>query len=188
MKIAGATFGEVDASGNAIAGSGNSADNGGAIRNIYGAELEIEQSVFAGNIANDIDGGAIHSEGDLTLKGVQLIGNYAVSNGGAVYATGNISIDKSDAGDKTIFRGNSVDEYGYGGAIYRWGNSATITDAVFDGNSAGRAGGAIYEQASSGQRGSLTIKATEFSNNTANYGGAIASDNSNSIYRYGCDG
>jgi CSLREA domain-containing protein len=57
---------------------------------------------------------------------------------------------------------------GHGGAINNAIGNLSVTDCVFNNNTASGSGGAIHNDA-----GSLTVIRTDFYNNTASYGGAI---------------
>ncbi len=104
-------------------------------------------------------GGAITSQGPLTLSNDVLSGNSAVQ-GGAVYGTGAISMSGVTASNNT----SSFS----GGAILAAG-SLTVSGSTFTGNRAGLVGGAIAaEQAA-------TVTGSTFTSNIGVVGGAINS-------------
>eukprot|EP00935_MAST-01C_sp_MAST-1C-sp1_P002280 g2280.t1 len=124
-------------------------------------------------------GGAIYiNGGTLTIQMCTFQGNTADSVGGAILI--------ADGGTLTIqmctFQGNKAT---YGGAIYIYQGSLTITDTTFTSNSANEKGGAIYIQ-----DGSLIIRDSSFVSNQANGpeygGGAIYFETRSSGLLHGC--
>ena len=124
--------------------------DGGAIFNT-GGNLYISDSTFINNRGhganklNDCDGGAIHTTKALPIVHCIFKNNYAADNGGAIYATGGITI----RGNPTIFEANTAYN-GKGGAIFTNMFDADVNNATFNGNRAGDGatisddGGAIY--------------------------------------------
>lgn len=107
------------------------------------------------------EGGAVRSNGVLTIENSSFLQNSAKSRGGVLYAEGVLTIKNSE------FSKNSANLY-YGGAVYSTGD-LTIEDSVFADNFAGYDGGAIYKN-----QGLLTIANSTFTGNTADFdGGAI---------------
>ena len=108
------------------------------------------------------DGGAIYSDGGLTLNNDVLSGNSGTDCGGAVYSDTDQASTLSISG--TTFSANSVANNA-GGAIYDDSpNPATIgSGTVFDSNSAGWDGGAIYVFGNGG----MAIDSTTFNKNAA---------------------
>ncbi|MBE6510244.1 MAG: adhesin [Methanobrevibacter millerae] len=119
-------------------------------------------------------GGAVYSEGSLTVDNVKFENNFASSSGGAVYAYGIIDIQNS------IFENNYVTSASSrGGTIYVSANSenyAVINNNKFKNSYAGRQGGTIYASYAN-------ITNNEIENSTATgtsaLGGAIYSQLSN---------
>ncbi len=150
----------------------------GAINNRDG-QVIIKKSTFTGNDSGTKAGGAIYNAsgnlstlGAITITGSTFEGNKA-GNGGAVW---NGSDGKVEIADST-FKGNKAlaeDGLGQGGAITN-ADEMTITGSTFEGNQAGKLGGAIFNAAN----GKLTFNGTNtFTNNTA-------ADNTNDIYNAG---
>lgn len=142
---------------------------GGAIFNRDGV-VTITNSTFKGNSVPTSAGGAVLNEsgntgtlGTITIKGSTFEGNTA-GNGGAVWngADGTVDITNS------TFKGNTaLVGAGQGGAITNADNM-TITGSTFEGNQAGKIGGAIYNTKTGGGAGSITFNGTNtFTNNTA---------------------
>ena len=71
----------------------------------------------------------------------------------------------------TQFTSNSVSNSRHGGAAYLSVKNLSITDSVFDQNSAGRYGGALYIYSIYGNN-NAQIDSSEFTNNSAETGGA----------------
>ena len=185
------TIGKINITGTSF--ENNYATAAGAIKlNTSFDENIIKNSAFTGNYAVYDNGGAIvQNNGSLQIDGTNFIGNYVQNgNGGAIYTTDNLMI----TGDSK-FSGNSA--YRGGGAISASGSAELIvTDAAFSDNKTSTGnGGAIQiysgtnlslnnvdfseNRADSGQGGALytagtvTLRAVDFSGNTAQYGGAI---------------
>ncbi len=122
--------------------------------------LSVSIATFTGNGA--YDGGAIYTEStEPTLTGDTFKENSASLDGGAVY--------NADATTVTggTFTGNSAE---YGGAIYNTG-TATVNGATFSENTASEYGGAIYNAGTA-----MTVSHAIISKNTAEYGGGIYND------------
>ena len=121
----------------------NKATNGGAIYNTYG-RVSLVSSIFNNNSATN-SGGALYllmhndSWGSVaTIKSSDFDGNKATKNGGAIY-------------------------------IYNEeGKTTNINSSIFNKNTAGNVGGAIFNS-----RGSLVINSSDFIENKARLGGAI---------------
>lgn len=161
-----------------------SGTNGGAIAtrqakdaNNSAAKLDIA-ATFIGNKAQQ--GGAIYNSfytdnglskgAGVTVTGT-FSGNEATGKGGAIYNDG--TLDKADkkGGIMTItdatFDGNKAD---FGGAIFNTG-TLTINGGSFEGNTATKAAGAIYNAADA----TLTVDGVTFANNSSAKAGAINS-------------
>ena len=106
-----------------------------------GAELTLRKLKLVDGSAHQ--GGAICSNGSLTLHTCEFVGNVATTDGGAVWASdGNVTI----SGVK--FSNNSAASLG--GAVFTLGAELVIDDgALFDGNQAEK-GGAVYCKGSHG--------------------------------------
>ena len=137
--------------------------NGGSI-SIVGDDATIINSNFTDNSARY--GGAIfagNSSGNTNISNALFERNHAVQDGGAVHIRGS-GVTLND----TRFYNNTAD--GHGGAIYvgGTGESNVIYYSDFKDNEAGDHGGAINWIASAGE-----IKYSNFTENSANYGGAV---------------
>ncbi len=138
------------------------------------ASVSVIGSFLVGNSAGS-DGGAIYSNGDLSLMGTSFINNKTLNapgRGGAIYMAGSGSF-KSQG---TTFTGNTAAS---GGAIYleKPGGESSISESVFTANGVSAdannfGGGAVYN-ANTG--GTLEINRTAFNGNysLAGAGGAI---------------
>ena len=138
---------------------------GGAIFNRDGT-VTITNSTFKGNSVPKSAGGAVLNEsgntgilGTITITGSTFEGNTA-GNGGAVWNGSNGKVEIADS----TFKGNTaLAGIGQGGAITN-ADQMTITGSTFEGNQAGKIGGAIFNAAS----GKLDFNGTNtFTNNTA---------------------
>lgn len=155
---------------------GNKAgDSGGAIYN--SGELYVNGGTFEDNIAGD-SGGAIYNSGQtdakdlnmvnvntidrrdtagvLEIKNATFLDNTATVYGGAIYNASAMILDD------VTFVGNHADQVG-GAMLLHNGSDTTISNALFDTNTAGW-GGALYT--TTGMK-NLTITNTIFRNNSA---------------------
>ncbi len=141
-------------------GSANNASsgNGGAICNSAAATLTVTGCTFTNNDTwgGTSTGGAIYSDGILTVADSAFIGNFGYWAGGAVY---------SDAGGALTVTGSTFQDnqayLGGGGAISSSGSDGMVTDCVFSGNVTIFNGGGIINF------GSLTVRNSTFSANKA---------------------
>ena len=154
----------------------NTADYGGAI-SLVGGNITIAdnaQVVFQGNHAKTY-GGAIFSHQHVTIAGyVQFINNSANQlSGGAVDSDGNVTIGNHA---QVVFQGNHAKTYGGAIASHQHIKSfghltiAHNAQVVFRGNHAESSGGAVWFKKYATIAGSV-----QFINNSARYGGAIYS-------------
>ncbi len=108
---------------------------------------------------NDIDGGSA------TITSSILTGNSATIDGGAIYVTSNSEV--------TITASNlSGNEAERGGALFLWGDTATLIDSAFNDNialSSPAQGGGIYNRAA------MTISGSTINGNQSGDGGGIDS-------------
>jgi autotransporter family porin len=142
--------------------TGNKADNNGAINN-DGGILTVTDSTFTGNIVTSGNGGgAIFNNNILTVKGSTFTSNTATNNGGAIINGGTMSVTSS------TFTNNSANA---GGAIENYGGTSTtpvtISGSTFNGNTATKYGGAIYNS------GTANVHFNRIIGNTAATGSAI---------------
>lgn len=158
-------------------------DGGGAISG--GGPLTITRSTFTGNSASGPNaqqsgqgsGGAIATGATVTVTDSVFTGNSAVNFGGAVYATGTLSVSNSTIANNTANTNN--DNSGAGGGFYIPGSGrVTVTNSTISGNvankdvgtgtSAGYGGGFFVE-------GALTLDNSTVSGNRAalDYGGIV---------------
>jgi len=152
--------------------SGSHGGYGGALYAGNSGELEIIDSTFENNTAND-DGGAvyIYNSNDATISGSTFTNNETSYNGGAIYAYSakNVSIIDS------VISGNSA--AGRGGGVYFYmGNdyAVNIIGCTLDSNVSSEYGGAADFSADL----SVVISNTTVSNNSANGGAGLNFDDS----------
>ena len=151
-------------SGTPASVSGNSATEGGGIRNDQGT-LTVTNVLFSSNTATGA--GAVSNFGTAILANVTLSGNKAVQSGGAIgNPQGNISLD-----DSTL-SGNSAQTSG--GGIWNWG-TLTMTNDTLRGNSAQTSGGGIENLPAgiSVPPGVVTLGHATLSGNSAHDGGGL---------------
>ena len=170
---------------NSTEGTGSS---GGAIALLYSTST-VTGSTFSGNTA--YFGGAIQQNaGTLAVTGAQFTGNKSVGETVTAYSPGGGALELHNGAETTVsgstFTANTAM---YGGAIYNdtYGtaiSTASVTDSVFDANSATLQGGAIYNYAD------MTVTNSVFNNNFvvedeattwSSFGGAVANTQNGSF-------
>ena len=162
-----------------------SVDYGGAaIYNWYDGVLTVSGSNFTNNIKNYKNGdrlvGAIATIGDATISDSYFVNNSG-RWGGAISASGYL-IAGDDVNTLTV-SGSTFKENGglYGAGIFVWGSDFTVSDCVFDKNTASGKGnmtpnnnnGAAIEVTDTNKAIAGIITGSKFTNNKAQYGGAI---------------
>ena len=162
-----------------------SVDYGGAaIYNWYGGVLTVSGSNFTNNIKNYKNGdrlvGAIATIGDATISDSYFVNNSG-RWGGAITTSGAL-IAGDDVNTLTV-SGSTFKENGglYGAGIFVWGSDFTVSDCVFDKNTASGKGnmtpnnnnGAAIEVTDTNKAIAGIITGSKFTNNKAQYGGAI---------------
>ena len=158
-------------------------DHGGAaIYNWENAKLDILKSNFTNNIKNYVNGdrlvGAVTTIGNATIRDSYFVNNSG-RWGGALAATGGVSGSAINtiSVDGTKFVNNTAL---YGGAMFVWASNYTISNSVFDNNSAfgkgdmspndNNGGALIVTQDNIPVSGKIVN--SNFTNNKAQYGGA----------------
>lgn|GEM_PF-2901146 len=117
--------------------------NGNGLTRLFGVDLSrtasISKLTLTGGNGSGGDGGAILTNGTLTLNAVTLNGNRA-NNGGAIRSDGTLILTN------TTISGNRAN--GDGGGLYQNANQATLTNVTiadnrsdYDGNASGAGGG-----------------------------------------------
>ena len=162
-----------------------SVDYGGAaIYNWYDGVLTVSGSNFTNNIKNYKNGdrlvGAIATIGDATISDSYFVNN-AGRWGGAISTAGYL-LAGDDVNTLTV-SGSTFKENGglYGAGIFVWGSDFTVSDCVFDKNTASGKGnmtpnnnnGAAIEVTDTNKAIAGIITGSKFTNNKAQYGGAI---------------
>ena len=162
-----------------------SVDYGGAaIYNWYDGVLTVSGSNFTNNIKNYKNGdrlvGAIATIGDATISDSYFVNNTG-RWGGAISTSGYL-LAGDDVNTLTV-SGSTFKENGglYGAGIFVWGSDFTVSDCVFDKNTASGKGnmtpnnnnGAAIEVTDTNKAIAGIITGSKFTNNKAQYGGAI---------------
>lgn len=190
-----------DNAGGALYNSGNIAElkgarfqnnysaNGGAINNANLPDLgqgtigSISDSYFYGNIASN--GGAIRNQGVITSIADTIFEYNQSGNGGALWNGTLGQIDTVEKIENAAFINNTaLTGTAQGGAITNAGKIGMIDGVLFDGNRAGKKGGAFANINSSGDyKGqTATFKNVTFTNNTSGeFGGAVYNDTKGSL-------
>lgn len=143
--------------------NGSSAEDGGGIFITSPGTVRLDNVVITNNHTVMEGGGVYATNGRLIITNSTISGNSARSGGG-LYNAGELSplnIPSRVEIRDSVISGNSADS---GGGVYNTHEGAlTLTDATFDGNSAGDYGGGV---ANTG-RTALTITRGAFTNNQA---------------------
>lgn len=145
----------------------NTALSGGAIFNT--GTVTITNSNLSGNspyfFGHSASCGAIDNRSTMTITNSTFYSNYANNNstaGGAICNGGTLTITGTTFNDNQS-QGNNG---GYGGAIYNYAGTLSVTNSTFYLNSATTGGGAIYSQG-----GTVQISNSTFGINAATSGG-----------------
>jgi len=125
--------------------SGNSASDGGGIRN-YGT-LNVSNSTLSGNSAT-ISSGGIFNGGTLTATNTTFSGNSATIHGGGILNYGTLNVSSSTFFSNTATSGGGINNQAM----------LTVTNTTFSSNSAS-SGGGIYNSG-----GTTTLKNTIVTN------------------------
>ncbi|MCA8999382.1 MAG: hypothetical protein KDA80_20475, partial [Planctomycetaceae bacterium] len=120
-------------------------------------------------------GGAIHNEGNLTLTDVELTGNHAVSDGGAIFS----ELGSSLSLERVTIAGNTSDLSGAGLAAYA---PATIVNSTISGNAAKHEGGGLLLTAKTTITNStIAFNRADADGNASGNGGGVWSDSTITI-------
>jgi predicted outer membrane repeat protein len=145
----------------------NTALSGGAILNT-GTAI-ISNTTFSGNspyfFGHSASCGAIDNRSTMTITASTFSNNYANNNttsGGAICNGGTLTIASTTFSTNSSLGNNG----GYGGAIYHYAGTLSVTNSTFYLNSATTGGGAIYSQG-----GTVQISNSTFGINAATSGG-----------------
>ena len=156
----------------------NTADNkGGAISNDGSGKLTIKNCEFINNKANDVNGGAIYSLGDIIIEDSKFINNTADEKGGAIFSKSTVQIKN------TLLKYNGALNRKWEGleCLYKWLESSDrhggalcsegdvyIVNSIVEDNLALGCGGGIYSDKN------IHIDNTTVNNNyAANKGGGV---------------
>lgn len=152
---------------------GNPFANGGAV---IADSLTLEHVTVSGS-TGAYNGGALYTEGDVSIVDSELVNNSNSQDGAALYAWGS---NTTVAIVRSTFAGNSAD--GTAGAIAAAGDLSTL-DSEFLGNTSGEAGGAILNAGTEGiVAGTVSIVRTNFVENQSGLlGGALVIQNHESF-------
>jgi uncharacterized repeat protein (TIGR01451 family) len=176
----GAIYTDTDATATSITnsvGTGNTADDPGAIAYVNAGTVTMSGDAFTHNAADD-DGGVLHDNGGstVTISGSTFSENAADGDGGAVEVdiSGTLSVSNSVFDDDQTSGSSGGNP---GGAIYVDGGAGavTVTGSTFDGDSSGNSdGGAIYDDVAS----TLSITGSTFNGDGSgdHPGGAVYTD------------
>lgn len=148
--------------------------SGGSVRRIFsvgtGASLQLHEMTLTAGSATM--GGAITTQGTLSITKSTLVNNGASKYGGAIYNSGgNVTITDSTLSGNQVPTGNTSGTSGNGGAIYNASGTLTVVRSTVSGNIGSRGGG-IFSISPTGPV-ALSVTDSTFSGNSAGEGGAI---------------
>ncbi|MBR6024766.1 MAG: hypothetical protein IK044_07445 [Methanobrevibacter sp.] len=156
----------------------NSAFNCGAIDNM--GRLQVIGCEFINNSAYGRDAGALSNVGVAEIQNSTFISNIAYRNAGAIKSQG-----KSLTVRDSIFIANkAVGVDSFGGAFYTWTASSAIENCEFIDNYAANFGGAIFSYGGQSSWCELSVRDSNFFNNTAGDAGGIYAGRSNFTINY----
>ncbi len=175
---------------------GKAGDFGGGIYNLSGGTVEVTNSTFSGNSANDL-GGAIDNRGTLTVTNSTFSDNKTTrpdgnNFGGGIFNDGTAEVTKSTFSGNSSLQGGGIANFSTlevtnstfsensgsaGGGIFN-NDTLTVTNSTFSGNSSTQLpGGAIRNQEGffPGEGGTVTLSNTIVANSPSggNCGGTI---------------
>ena len=145
----------------------------------------VEDCTFTNNTGR-YGGAVISREGsDTTLRNCIFGGNSVESFGGSIYSTESIYGNKFESSSLTVvgcqFRGGAAND---GGAIYASNEFVSLTDVIFDQNTAVEDGGAVYCRNSS----MVNLQDCTFTANSAlKSGGGIYGDSGSELFVNQCE-
>ena len=132
---------------------------GGAIRSQ--GTLTITNSTFSGNLSTDEGGGIINNGGTLIVTNSTFSSNSSTNYGGGISVEGG-TVTVTDS----IFTDNTSQN---GGGIFIGGGTLTVSGSTFSGNTGTYFGGGL-----AGGDGTATVTNSTFSGNMAEDGGGLA--------------
>jgi hypothetical protein len=148
-------------SGNFVALAGE----GGGIYN--SGTLTVTDSTLSGNGALPSGvGGGIYNSGTATVTDSTLSGNNARYEAGGIYNSGTATVTDSTLSGNGVLNGN-------GGGIYNIG-MVIVTDSTLSGNNIIDYGGGIYNDGTEPNNGTVKVRDSTLSDNSAGAGGGIA--------------
>lgn len=166
-------------------------------------KVDGNQTISNGTLNNN-SGGAIKALGgfsagdNLTVSGNEVVRGTSGGLGGGIYvrlkpntgSTEHTASKKVEIGENAIFKNNKASDFGGGLAVEVAEEGVVIGNgAKFEGNTAGIAGGAIatWEDNPNDAPTTITLGKTEFLNNSAKAGGAIANLSTKNTINVGSD-
>jgi hypothetical protein len=129
--------------------SANSAKSGGGISNTFAATLNIQNSstiggTGVGNTASDNGGGIYNPSGTTTVDGSTISANMA-KNGGGIFNQDTLDVTNSTIGGAGAANQATI----WGGGIYNWAGTTTVTGSRILNNWATINGGGLYNDENS---------------------------------------
>jgi VCBS repeat-containing protein len=135
--------------------SGNSARRAGGVFNSIVGTLNVSDSLFTANTAEDVGGGFV-TQNTVTIRNSTLSGNSSANGGGGIENFDDLTITNC------TLSGNSAGTAG--GGIQNSSGNLFISNSTLSGNSASRGGGTWSS-------GTLSLNSTIVGNNIATLGG-----------------
>jgi hypothetical protein len=149
--------------------------SGDVIQQTSNGDIVINNTVFEDNLIDDSYGVIYISSGR---------GNLVIEDSKFINNTAKQGVIKTNTDYNAVVKGsefiNNTNSLSYGGAIYAYGNTLTVSDSTFINNKASKDGGAIYV----GWRTTATVDKSIFINNaagTTSEGDAIYNGNKLSV-------
>ncbi|MCL2404842.1 MAG: hypothetical protein FWC92_04760 [Defluviitaleaceae bacterium] len=157
---------------------GGAGPTGASTFTMTGGEISYNVTNTSGGGLQTNDGGSFVFDGVLRINGNRALGTLATQGGGGIRMYSSSSTTINLAGGSQITN-NFSGAHGGGISMLGTGQGVIANDTIFEGNTAGRFGGAIHAAAtltaggSGNDRRVIDISNSTFRNNTAQHGGAI---------------
>lgn len=152
------------------AGAGNQATNGGGIYNDYGT-VTVDASTISANTASDSGGGIANWGGTVTVNASTVSANTATNYGGGIWNGGTSTLNVQNG--STIGGAGAGNQADFGGGIFNFSGTTTVTDSRILYNTGTTDGGGVYNDWNATDTISVTASciignsATAFLNNQA---------------------
>jgi hypothetical protein len=160
---------------------------------VGGTAILLSGLAITNGVLYDDGGGGIRNEGTLILINSSVLGNHAYGMyseglGGGIYNTGILTVTDTTISANSA-SGGAVDCCGFGGGIFNYGGTLTLSNSTISGNSADGNGGGIFNY-----QGMVTVRnstiAGQLEGRGVSNGGTLQAGNTivaSNTALFGCD-